>query len=99
MGVLPEHDTVLALLRAGACQVLTGADVKRYWVGRGFAESGPTRVTLLTDACEEAAAVDKAAAAKDLQHAESEMASLDPLSEKYHQCQIAAEHARARLEA
>jgi hypothetical protein len=43
--------------------------------------------------------VDKGKAEKDLAEADRELAVADPLTERYRQAQIAAEHARARLEA
>ncbi|MEQ1501865.1 MAG: ATP synthase F1 subunit epsilon [Myxococcota bacterium] len=99
LGILPEHDAVLCLLRAGTCQVFTESDVVRYVIGPGFAEIGQDHVTILTNACEEVSKIDKASAARELQAAESEMTVHDTFSEKYRQAQLAAEHARARLDA
>jgi F-type H+-transporting ATPase subunit epsilon len=99
MGVLPDHDALLALLRAGACTVHGATETLRYVIGRGFAEIGPGRVTILTDACELAGTVDKAKATAELQAAEAEMAQHDAWSERHRQARIAQERARARLEA
>ena len=52
LGVYPQHDTLLALLRAGTCTVTTPTGQLRYVVGRGFADIGSGSVTLLTDSCE-----------------------------------------------
>lgn len=99
MGVLPDHDALLALLRAGTCTVQGAEETLRYVIGRGFAEIGPDRVTILTDACEAAGSVDKAKAAAELQAAGDEMAQYDAWSERYKQARLAYELARARLDA
>src|SRR5687768_1513660 len=82
MGVYPDHDAVLALLRAGACTVTDPSGVHRFVVGRGFVEVGPSRVNILTDSCVRANEVDKAKAQKDLAEAEQELATADVLSER-----------------
>ncbi|MEZ4236652.1 MAG: ATP synthase F1 subunit epsilon [Myxococcota bacterium] len=99
MGVLPDHDPLLALLRAGLCVVSTAQGATRYVIGRGFAEIGGDRVTILTDHCEPAEKVDKASAQTELAAAEAEMAQHDAWSERYRQARIAYELARARLDA
>lgn len=99
MGILPDHDTLLALLRAGTCTVVSKDGVLKVVIGRGFAEIGSDRVTLLTDACEPVAGIDTEKATRDLAAAEAESAVADPSSERYRQARIAAEHARARLSA
>lgn len=99
MGIYPDHDALLTLLRAGTCQVTTAQGAQRYVVGRGFAEIGPDRVTILTDSCVALSAVDKAKAGADLAAAEAALAEAEFDTEKYRQAQIAIEHARARLEA
>lgn len=99
LGVYPDHDALLALLRSGNCLVTGGGEVRRFVIGRGFAEISGTRVTLLTDSCIPVAQVDKAKAKSDLERAEHEMSTLDPGTEKHRQAQILYEHARARLDA
>jgi F-type H+-transporting ATPase subunit epsilon len=99
MGIYPDHDTLLALLRAGTCTVVSREGTLKVVIGRGFAEIGPDRVTLLTDSCEPVSGVDTDKAARDLAAAEAESAVADPTTERYRQAQIAAEHARARLSA
>lgn len=98
LGVYPQHDALLALLRAGRCSVTTGKEVREYVVARGFAEIGPTMVTILTEACDLKAEIDADEAKKALAEAEAAMASMeDVYSEQYHQAQLAQEHAQARL--
>ncbi|MEQ1569157.1 MAG: ATP synthase F1 subunit epsilon [Myxococcota bacterium] len=99
LGVLPDHDALLCLLRAGVCRVYNSDGVVGFVVGRGFAEVGPDRVTLLTDSAEEVGKVDKSQASKDLAFAEAEMVAHEGGSEKLHQAQVLYELARARLDA
>jgi len=99
LGILPDHDALLTLLRAGTC-VLTGpAGNHRLVLGRGFAEIGGSRITILTDTCIPVGEVDKAKAKADLAAAEEILASADVHSERHRQAEIAAEHAQARLDA
>ena len=91
MGVYPDHDALLALLRAGSCSVTDSSGVHRFVVGRGFVDIGPARVTILTDSCVKVSEVDKAKAGKDLAEAEHELATADAQSERYRQAQIAYE--------
>ncbi len=99
MGIYPDHDGILTLLRAGTCEITTLGGVQRFIVGRGFAEVGPNRVTILTDSCVVASKVDKAKAATDLAEAEKAIAEADMDSERQRQAYVAAEHAQARLDA
>ena len=48
-GVLPGHDVILSLLRAGVCTVIGNGVEQKFLIGRGFAEVGPESVRLLTD--------------------------------------------------
>jgi F-type H+-transporting ATPase subunit epsilon len=98
MGVYPQHDALLALLRAGPCAVTTPQGTKLYVIGRGFADIGPDRVTLLTDSCTDAEAVDQDRARTELAKAEQVLGSELFTTEKFKQAEIAAEHARAVLD-
>lgn len=112
MGILPRHAALLTLTRAGVF-TLSGASGKllvekeyvelsgtrRLILGPGFAEVGPDRVTLLVDLCEDAANVDKAAAADALTKAEAAMAKEDSSSLTWRMASKAADLARARLSA
>ena len=99
LGVLPEHDHLLALLRCGVATVWTADGETRYVVGRGFAEIGPDKVTLLTDSCELASEVDKAQAKADLDQAERDLGEAAFGSEARRQAEIRQEMAVARLDA
>src|SRR4051812_37547199 len=48
-GVMPGHLPLLAALRTGIVTYRQGGDVKKCAVGAGFAEAGPTKVSILTD--------------------------------------------------
>ncbi len=97
--VLPDHALFLSLLRAGLVSVRTKTGVKRFVVGRGFAEAGPERLVLLTDSCEAAETVDKAAAAKVVELAEIAIGQSQPGSEERLKAEHDLELGRARLEA
>lgn len=99
MGVFPQHDALLALLRAGVCKVNSPEGTHTFVVGRGFADIGPANVTLLTDSCEKAEDVDKAAASSERAEAEKALATAAFGTEAHNQAQIAMELAQARLDA
>ena len=96
-GVLPGHDSMLSLLRAGVCVISADHGEQRFVVGRGFAEVSAERVTLLTDSAEPVESVDKTAATRDLENAEATMSTADPLSAEWAMAEEKLELARARL--
>lgn len=97
-GVLPGHAPFLSVLKPGVVTLsLTDGSTQVFVVGRGFVEAGPDRLVVLTDACEAAAGVDKAAAAKALAEAEKGMATLDPASNEWINAEYQADMNRARL--
>jgi len=98
-GVYPDHDSKLALLRAGVTIVATTEGDQRWVTGRGFAEMDGDHVTLLTDSCEDAADVDKGAADADLKEAEAALAKVDWVSEEAETLRVRQELALARLSA
>lgn len=99
LGVLPEHDRLLALLVPGVATVITSGGTERYVLGFGFAEIGPDRVTVLTDACDLVSQVDREAARRELTAAEAEMSLHNFTTERYRIASDRARAARARLEA
>jgi F-type H+-transporting ATPase subunit epsilon len=52
-GVLPRHIPFLTTLRKGHLSVQTAEGTKKWTIGLGFCEAGPTRVVVLTESCEE----------------------------------------------
>jgi F-type H+-transporting ATPase subunit epsilon len=99
MGILPGHEAVLTLVRGGVATVAAEGGSKRFVVGRGFAEIGPDRVTLLTDLCEAAESIDKAKAAAEAQRLEASLATLNGFDPSAEATEIALEVARARVTA
>jgi F-type H+-transporting ATPase subunit epsilon len=98
-GVYPDHDSKLALLRAGVTSIITTEGEKHWVTGRGFAEMDGSHVTLLTDSCVEVSAVDKAAAEVDLRDAEAGLAKVDWVSEEAESLRVRQELALAELSA
>lgn len=72
-GVLPGHRPLLAAVRAGIVRYRTAGKTVSVAVGPGFAEVSAETVTLLTDRCVNADAVDVAAARSDLDAAQKRL--------------------------
>jgi F-type H+-transporting ATPase subunit epsilon len=69
--VLPGHEDYLSLTTGGLISVTDArGKTHRFVVGRGFAEAGMDRVTVLVDSCVAADEVDKATAQRDFDAAE-----------------------------
>ena len=98
-GVLPGHDSYLALLRGGICTLVTNHGEQRYIIGRGFAETTSEHVTVLTDSCREAGTADKAKALRELVAAEAELTLISSYTEGYAVVKARAELAQAELDA
>ena len=96
-GVLPEHELFLSLVRGGVVRLVTPQGEQRFVVGRGFAEAGPERVTVLTDSCLEADQVDKAAAQQDLAAAEKALTELSAEDPEWDAAEEKLELARGKL--
>ena len=96
-GVLPSHTQFLSVVKAGVVSISAQDGTKRFIVGRGFAEAGPDRLTLLTELCETTENVDKGAAQALLDESEKVMATADPNSGEWLSAERDAELARARL--
>lgn len=97
MGILPGHDALLALLRAGVLELKGGDGDKKFAVGRGFVEIGSDRVTVLADTCESVDQVDRAGAQKELDEVNGKLVGIDTNSIAYSQLEERLEVARARL--
>jgi len=99
-GVLTDHSPMLAVTRPGVVALHGGpGGDQRMVVGAGFAEVGPTQVTLLVDLCEPAGEVDKDAARTALADAAGRLSSAEPGSPAYESARKDAELAQARIEA
>jgi F-type H+-transporting ATPase subunit epsilon len=99
LGVFPDHDQLLTLLRAGRCIVVGSDGPQTFVVGRGFAEITQDGVTILTASCVVAGDVDRAKASLGVSQAEEVLATAEFGTEAYRQAEIALEHARALSEA
>jgi len=100
-GVLPGHLPLLAATKAGLLKYRVDGKDEVAAVGPGFVEALPDRVLLLTDAFVKPAAIDRAAAEKDLSAAERAVADYKgPTSDAdYQELARALDWARARLDA
>ena len=98
-GILPGHDAYLSLMRAGVVTVQTSSGTQRFIVGRGFAEAGPSSVTLLVDSCESTEGVDKAAARQALQAAEADLLKANANTPGWDAIEERRELAAARIDA
>lgn len=98
-GVLPDHDPLLALLRAGTCTVASTEGAKVWVVGRGFAEIGPDAVTILTSTAVAPKDIDRAKAQKELDAAERSLMGAEVGTAAHAMAQIAVEQAQALLSA
>src|SRR5690349_12190565 len=82
MGVLPGHSPMVVALRGGVIRVReNGAETERLFVGGGFAEVSPERVTVLADEATPLADLSRAAAELRITEAEAalkEVTATDP---------------------
>ena len=98
-GVLPGHASLLTLTVPGIVTVHSSGAQKRFLVGKGVAEAGPDRITLLVDLCEDPASVDKAAAQSALSKAQADFAASVPDSPARKLAENSIALAQARLRA
>jgi F-type H+-transporting ATPase subunit epsilon len=81
MGVLPGHSPMIVALRGGVIRVReNGAETERLYVGGGFAEISPDRVTILADEATPLASLSRAASERRLAEAEAALQAL-PVTE------------------
>jgi F-type H+-transporting ATPase subunit epsilon len=72
MGVLPGHSPMIVTLRGGVIRVReNGAETERLFVGGGFAEVSPERVTVLADEATPLANLSRADAERRMAEAEA----------------------------
>ncbi len=96
-GVLPDHAPLLSVVRAGVVTLHSSEGEQRFVVGNGFVEAGPDKLTLLTELCESADNVDKAAATTLLAESEAALAAAEAGSGEAVNAERNADLARARL--
>ena len=78
LGVLPGHSPLIATVRPGVIDIHEGGSVKeRIFVAGGFCEVSPERCTVLAEEAIEVSAIDKAAAQKRLEDANTALQNAD----------------------
>jgi F-type H+-transporting ATPase subunit epsilon len=81
LGVLPHHAPLLTTLRPGALTIRHGPEEQLLFVGGGFLEVLPDRVTVLADGAERAEDIDEARAEEARRHAQEMLAGQLPSAE------------------
>jgi F-type H+-transporting ATPase subunit epsilon len=76
-GVMPGHLPLLAALRTGLVTYRVGGETKKCAVGAGFAEAGPTSVSILTDDYIEREQVDPVLVRKELGETQAKISALE----------------------
>jgi F-type H+-transporting ATPase subunit epsilon len=76
-GVMPGHLPLLAALRTGLVTYRVGGETKKCAVGAGFAEAGPSSVSILTDEFIEREQIDPVVVRKELGEIQTKIAALE----------------------
>ena len=96
LGILPRHAPLLTTLRPGPLLIRNGAEETELFVGGGFLEVLPDRVTVLADVAERAEEISEDAAEEARRRAQERLAG--PLSPEDEAQMVAVlEIAEARL--
>jgi F-type H+-transporting ATPase subunit epsilon len=96
LGILPRHAPLLTALRPGPLLIRNGADETELFVGGGFLEVLPDRVTVLADVAERAEEISEEAAEEARRRAQERLAGELSPQEEAQMAQI-LEVAEARL--
>jgi F-type H+-transporting ATPase subunit epsilon len=96
MGLLPRHSPLLTTLRPGPLTIRNGAEETELFVGGGFLEVLPDRVTILADVAERADEISEEAAEEARRRAQERLAGELSTAEEQEML-IALEMAEARL--
>src|SRR5213080_3352813 len=99
IGVLSHHAPLMTILKPGALRIKpTGGEAESLFVGGGFLEVLPDRVTVLADVAERADEISLQAAEDARRHAQERLAGEVPVSEEAAlQQALAVAEARLRL--
>jgi F-type H+-transporting ATPase subunit epsilon len=97
-GVLPDHANFLTSLDSGRLIYKDAQGAHQLAVRDGFAEVSDNMMTVLTEAAQQPAEVDVAAARAELQTAEAELAKLAPIDPEYVAADAKRRWAQARLD-
>jgi F-type H+-transporting ATPase subunit epsilon len=96
LGILPRHAPLLTTLRPGPMYIRNGSEEIELFVGGGFLEVLPDRVTVLADVAERAEEISEEAAEEARRRAQERLAGqLSPAEEK--EMVLLLEMAEARL--
>jgi F-type H+-transporting ATPase subunit epsilon len=96
LGILPRHAPLLTTLRAGELQIRNGTEEISLFVGGGFLEVLPDRVTVLADVAERADEISEEAAEEARQRANERLSGELTPSERA-EMELVLETAEARL--
>jgi F-type H+-transporting ATPase subunit epsilon len=98
LGILPRHAPLLTTLRPGPLLIRNGTEETELFVGGGFLEVLPDRVTVLADVAERAEEISEEAAEEARQRARERLAGeLTPQEEAEMSQILAVAEARLRL--
>jgi F-type H+-transporting ATPase subunit epsilon len=98
LGILPRHAPLLTSLRPGILSIRNGAEETQLFVGGGFLEVLPDRVTVLADVAERADEISEEAAEEARRRAHERLAGqLAPEEESEIQQILETAEARLRL--
>jgi F-type H+-transporting ATPase subunit epsilon len=99
LGILPRHAPLLTTLKPGLLSIRNGADETQLFVGGGFLEVLPDRVTVLADVAERAEEISEEAAEEARHRAQERLAeaALTPEEAAEMEQVLAIAEARLRL--
>ena len=98
LGILPRHAPLMTILKPGALKITQGSEEQLLFVGGGFLEVLPDRVTVLADVAEHAEEISVAAAEDARRRAQEKLAgTLTTAEESEFQQALAMAEARLRL--
>jgi F-type H+-transporting ATPase subunit epsilon len=98
LGILPHHAPLLTTLRPGPLSIRREGEEQILFVGGGFLEVLPDRVTVLADVAERAEDIDEARAEEARRHAQERLAGeLPPAEQAEMEVILAIAEARLRL--
>ena len=96
LGILPRHAPLLTTLRPGELQIRNGTDEVSLFVGGGFLEVLPDRVTVLADVAERAEEISVEAADEARERAQERLAG-ELTAQERAEMELVLETAEARL--
>ena len=98
LGILPRHAPLMTILKPGALKITQGTNEQLLFVGGGFLEVLPDRVTVLADVAEHAEEISVTAAEDARKRAQEKLAgTLTTAEESEFQQALAMAEARLRL--